>query len=268
MSGESTAPLTYVYAIAHGASPPALAGVPRGLPGLARPRLLGAGGGFWLVAASAPRALYGAEAIQQGLGDLDWVLARAVAHDAVVHHVGRRATVLPAKLFTLFASDDRAVQSVAARRAALARTVARLAGRREWGVRARLTAPPPAAPARRTGDGHDGRGAGTRYLRRRQRERAGARRVAGQVRREADLAYRALRGVADAARRQLETERTPGSVVVLDAAFLVPARTTATFRATVRRWAGRLRRRGCALTLTGPWPPYTFVADRVAGRRG
>ena len=126
MSGESIAPLTYVYAIAHGASPPSLAGVPAGLPGLEPPRLLGAGGGFWLVVASAPRAPYGAEAIQQGLGDLDWVSPRALAHDAVVHHVGRTATVLPAKLFTLFASDDRAVQNVAARRAALARTVARI----------------------------------------------------------------------------------------------------------------------------------------------
>jgi len=268
MSGESIAPLTYVYAIAHGASPPSLAGVPAGLPGLEPPRLLGAGGGFWLVVASAPRAPYGAEAIQQGLGDLDWVSPRALAHDAVVHHVGRTATVLPAKLFTLFASDDRAVQNVAARRAALARTVARLAGRREWGVRARLTAPPPTLAGREGTDRNDGRGAGTRYLRRKQEERAGARRAAGQVRREAELAYRALRGVADAARRQLATERTPGSVVVLDAAFLVPSRATAAFRATVRRWAGRLRRRGCALTLTGPWPPYTFVAERTADRRG
>jgi hypothetical protein len=268
MSGESIAPLTYVYAIAHGASPPSLAGVPAGLPGLEPPRLLGAGGGFWLVVASAPRAPYGAEAIQQGLGDLDWVSPRALAHDAVVHHVGRTATVLPAKLFTLFASDDRAVQNVAARRAALARTVARLAGRREWGVRARLTAPPPTLAGREGTDRNDGRGAGARYLRRKQEERAGARRAAGQVRREAELAYRALRGVADAARRQLATERTPGSVVVLDAAFLVPSRATAAFRATVRRWAGRLRRRGCALTLTGPWPPYTFVAERTADRRG
>jgi hypothetical protein len=53
----------------------------------------------------------------------------------------------------------------------------------------------------------------------------------------------------------------PGRIVLLDAAFLLPARRAAAFRAAVRAAAGRLARRGIEVTLTGPWPPYHFVSE-------
>ena len=48
---------------------------------------------------------------------------------------------------------------------------------------------------------------------------------------------------------------------MLDAAFLVAVRTSARFRASVAREARALERHGYRVTLTGPWPPYTFVKD-------
>jgi hypothetical protein len=65
---------------------------------------------------------------------------------------------------------------------------------------------------------------------------------------------------ASEARRRTETEQAaPGSRLLLDAAFLVPARRAAAFRASARRHAKALERSGLAFSLTGPWPPYHFI---------
>jgi hypothetical protein len=48
--------------------------------------------------------------------------------------------------------------------------------------------------------------------------------------------------------------------LVLDAAFLVPAARVTAFRAAVKRAVKPLP--DCdEVTLTGPWPPYSFVGE-------
>jgi hypothetical protein len=47
---------------------------------------------------------------------------------------------------------------------------------------------------------------------------------------------------------------------LLDAAFLVPVRRRARFRALAERAAEDVLQRGGRLTLTGPWPAYNFVS--------
>jgi len=105
---------TYLYCLVRAASEPDLAGAPPGLSDLAPPQALGvdAGAGLWLIAASAPLPDYGSAEIQRQLSDLSWVTDRALAHEAVVEHAAGLGAVLPMKLFTLFASDDRAVAHV------------------------------------------------------------------------------------------------------------------------------------------------------------
>ena len=49
--------------------------------------------------------------------------------------------------------------------------------------------------------------------------------------------------------------------MLLDAAFLVPRARSATFKALAARESKALARHGYGLTVTGPWPPYTFVQD-------
>ena len=49
--------------------------------------------------------------------------------------------------------------------------------------------------------------------------------------------------------------------VLLDGAFLVPRSRATAFRALVTREARRLGRVGYQVTVSGPWPPYTFVKD-------
>jgi hypothetical protein len=58
----------------------------------------------------------------------------------------------------------------------------------------------------------------------------------------------------------METEQAaPGSRLLLDAAFLVPAQRKGAFRAAVQRSAKKLGKSGVSLSLTGPWPPYNFI---------
>jgi hypothetical protein len=256
-----TATALYCYGVVAGPRAPSLGGAPSGLPGLGRLRALPVDDSLWLLAADAPLARFGAEAINRGLRDLEWVSTCAMAHEAVVEHVGRSATIVPMKLFTLFTSDARAVDHIRRSGARLTRILRRVAGRQEWGVRVSLDearALTIARAAARTGAGPR-RGAGTRFLLRKGAERAGARRLVSGARGEAARVLRALRARAEAARRRGPVAGPDGARLVLDAAFLVPRERGRAFRAEVRRIARRLGPRGYRVTLTGPWPPYNFV---------
>jgi hypothetical protein len=260
---------TYVYCLVHrgrrgrgtGAGI-STAGAPRGLTGAGRVRALDAGGGLWLIVADAPLAEYGTAPIERRLSDLDWVGRCAVAHEAVVEHFTSKGTVVPMKLFTLFANDARAVARIKDMRASLDRDIARLAHREEWAVRVSLDEKRAARQAERVARaGARGLSAGTRFLVRKQSTRDSLRRLVAASRSEVDDAFEALARVADDARR-----RTPGqdgltTRLLLDAAFLVADRRRARFRTTVTRAAARLGERGYDVTLTGPWPPYNFVGD-------
>jgi hypothetical protein len=78
----SKAPIgTYVYCLVAGSRRPALSRAARGLKGLGSVRLIDVGRGRWLAVADAPLDRFGEDAVNRGLGDLDWVSRAAVAHE-------------------------------------------------------------------------------------------------------------------------------------------------------------------------------------------
>jgi hypothetical protein len=250
---------TYVYAVVEGQKQPDLSAAPPGLPGCGRPRVIDAGGSLWLVAADAPLRHYDDRALERGLKDLEWVALRAMAHQRVVEHCLRLGTVLPMKLFTLFRADARAAGHVAGQRRALRALARRVRGRHEWGVRLSVD-PEAASRSVQKGAAAAGRGAarGTAYLLRKTRERTLARDLLRGARAEAERAYAALKRLAAAAQRRAPA----GDGLVLDAAFLVPARGARRFGQAVTRLQRQLAPRGLVVALTGPWPAYSFVAVR------
>lgn len=251
----------YLYCLVHGPRP-SLARAPRGLPGTRPPRILDAGAGLWLVVADAPLARYGAAPIERGLRDLKWVSACAVAHEAMVEYCGRAGTVIPMKLFTLFTEDARALTHVTRTRRKLDRLIARVADRAEWGLRLSLDE---ARALRRVHEGiariSGGVSTGKGFLLRKRRERDAARDLVEQARVEAERIFGDLARRADDARRQTPAQGAAGIRGLLDAAFLVRVGRERQFRAAVTAMAGRLAGTGYELTLTGPWPPYSFVAE-------
>jgi hypothetical protein len=65
---------------------------------------------------------------------------------------------------------------------------------------------------------------------------------------------------AAAAQRRTSLERAaPGSRLLLDAAFLVPAARSGAFKTAMRQHARDLRASGVEVSLTGPWPAYNFI---------
>jgi hypothetical protein len=104
---------------------------------------------------------------------------------------------------------------------------------------------------------------GTRFLELRRRQREATRGALGGARGSADSLYRALARQADAARQRPPVSVDGRPVLLLDAAFLVPAARAARFRRAVRAQAARAADRGLRVRLTGPWPPYSFVAGRL-----
>jgi Gas vesicle synthesis protein GvpL/GvpF len=257
---------TYVYCVVRSAGPPDLRGAPEGLPGTGKLRALAAGPALWLIVANAPVSRYGEAALARVVRDLDAVSRCAVAHSAVVARLARRHAVLPLRLLTLFSNDGRALAQVRRRRVAIARRLTTVAGRAEWGVQARLQAGGgPSARRARAVARRDtaGLSPGTRFLELRRRQRETARGLTGGARAAAASLHRALTQHADAARQRPLVSVDGSPALLLDAAYLVPATRTARFRQAVRAQAARAADHGLHVRLTGPWPPYSFVAGRL-----
>jgi hypothetical protein len=255
-----SATLTYVYCLVRSARRPSITGVPAGVPLSEAVRLVDVPPGkTWLVVSTVPQRAYAEEVLDQEMQRLEWIGERALAHEAVVEHFLRADAVLPMQLFTLFMTDERAVEHVTRDRRRIERILSKIAGQVEWGLRLTLDPEVPATPAKtplrraRVASGAD-------YLARKRDVRDAVRDRTKKARLNATRIYRALAAEATAAERRTDADRTvPGSRVVLDAAFLVPAGRAAAFRAVVRRQTGPLKRAGVAAVLTGPWPPYNFI---------
>ena len=268
---------TYLYCLVRDPErPPAedLGAAPAGVPGASPPRLLPVADDLWLVAADAPLPAYGEAEIAAHLEDLTWVSDRALAHEAVVEHFadpsettgGPASTraIVPMKLFTLFASDERAVAHVSGELPRVRQALDRVAGREEWGVRLRLDRaraaeaaagpsgePQGAPPGEAAGSGRD-------FLARKRRLRDAARKRPAEAREAALGAYTALAGrAAEAVERPIEAAGN----LILDAAFLVSRAERRGFEEAVAEQARELAAAHLDVTLTGPWPPYHFVGE-------
>jgi hypothetical protein len=91
---------------------------------------------------------------------------------------------------------------------------------------------------------------------------AAARQLAADGRERARALHANLGRHADDARTRPPLAAAGDKRLLLDAAFLVRESRETAFRGAVRREAERLAGAGFELTLTGPWPPYSFVGGR------
>jgi len=257
---------TYVFCVIAAARRPRVSAKARTLPDGGRVRLLDDERGLYLAVADAPLGRYSEDAINRGLANLEWVSRAAVAHEAVIESFIDEIAILPMKLFTIFTSDGRALEHIAAQRARIASLVKRVANHQEWGVRLVLdrnaAQRASTSSAERRGAATHSAAAGVAYLTRKKAQRDVAVELATHARETVVGLYDRLEGRSKLAKRrsasELPVERGP---LLLDAAFLVPRARAASFKALAGREARALSRQGYAMTVTGPWPPYTFVQD-------
>jgi hypothetical protein len=249
--------LSYVFCLVRGARRPVVRDIPDGMPGGSDLRAIEVGDQLWAIVETVREADYSEGALVRGLQNLDWVGERAVAHERVIERFLSASAVLPMQLFTMFTSDERVAEHVRADRRRIARILKRIDRKVEWGLR--LT--------------WDEKAAREKIDRKRPREREGAAYLArkrdildlnraqlAEARVEAGRLYKAISREATEALRRTSLERAaPGSRLLLDAAFLVPAAQAAAFRASLRKHSRPLHGYGVAVLLTGPWPPYNFI---------
>jgi Gas vesicle synthesis protein GvpL/GvpF len=251
---------TYTYAVVGSDAAPVSRNPPAGLPDMSPLRWLPLSETIWLAAADAPLARYSAAAIEKGLKDLDWVSACAVAHERMVEHVASLGTAVPMKLFTLFASDARAIAELGRSHARLRAVFHRILGRQEWGVRVSVDEATARSRAReRAEKAAAGLRAGAQFLTRKRQEHKEVRDIVDIGRTAADEVFAAIARHADQTRRHAPSAAEKGLRLLLDAAFLVPTRRADAFREAVRGQVERLAPHGYRVVLTGPWPPYNFV---------
>lgn len=257
---------TYTYCVVSNATRPRPPRKTTALPGMGPVRLLDVEPGLFLAVADAPIDRYGEQAINRGLSDLDWVSRAAVAHEAVVESFNGASAILPMKLFTLFADDDRALAHVRGDAARIRAAAKRVANHHEWGIRVmldRARASASTRSARSAKPGVDGRkSTGVAYLTRKKAQRDAGIELAERARETVSRTFDRFAARATIARRKAASELpVQGGPLLLDAAFLVPRGRARTFRSLAAREAKSLAARGYTLTLTGPWPPYSFVQD-------
>jgi hypothetical protein len=272
---------TYVYCLILAARRPSLAGIPAGLPGTGPVRLLeidqpDADAGTrrrgpatrplvtmkrWIAVADAPLSRYGEEPINRRLSDLNWVSRAAIAHEAVIESFIAAPAVLPMKLFTIFENDSRVLEHLRVERRRIDRVLRRVVNHEEWGVRLVLQTGNRTSKDVRPRKGEPIR-SGALYLSMKKSRRDQAARLAQGVQRTTAELYDRLDADATRSTRRGVSELPANAApLLLDAAFLVQRSRSARFRARLAREARRLEPEGYLLTLSGPWPPYSFIQD-------
>jgi hypothetical protein len=219
------------------------------------------------VVASVPLDRYGSDAINQRLHDLDWVSRAAVAHERIVESFAAVTALLPMKLFTIFSGDDRARVEMTRRREEIDAALSRVAGHDEWGVRVVFDPAASEPKPRAKSDSRAKQPGGAEYLAMKKARRDKAAELAERSRDVATGLYDRLATRSTLARRRTAADLPAGGTLLMEGAFLVRRARTAGFRAAVSREARTLTRNGYQVTLTGPWPAYSFVQEERCRRR-
>jgi len=205
------------------------------------------------------------ESGEANLADVVWLARRAGEHDRLIHAARGTdaAAVLPARFGTLFVAED-SLWAVLERHAGAIRLFLDQAeGRDEWSVK--IIGDPAAATRALTARiakerGIDTGAGGARYLLMRKVEQDAAARSATFMAEQSAAALRTLATACADIRLGRSGKRQEDGTEIIASASLLAGRDQAERLARVVedvRAAAALE--GLSVTLTGPWPPYSFA---------
>jgi hypothetical protein len=257
----------WAYCVVRGDAPE----LPAALGGVgedARPRLV-RDAGIAAVVSAVPLAEFGEEPLKRNLNDLDWLEGVARAHEGVVDAaLAASGAVVPMRMCTIFQGERQVRQMLADRGPALERTLDRLAGMAEWGVKVTADRERLDEAARGTvrtpDDGTEprGGGAGGAYLGRKRQDR--------ELRDRADAL---LHGAIRECHARLEEWAAASEVLppqgrelagydgdmVFNGAYLVDEGRVGSFASVVEELGRQYAEHGLTFELTGPWPAFHFA---------
>lgn len=247
--------LRYVYAVCR----PFGAALQAQLTGVAGapPKLL-SHHGLIAVVSEVPEGDFAEEPLKAHLEDLDWLTATARAHQGVIDALTVVTTPLPLRLGTVFRDDSGVRVMMEAREDSFHRTLDRLEGRVEWGVKvyADLGTPQTGRPAQTAATGRD-------YLRQRRMRTRSQEEMWQRAEAFSRRLHETLSGHAEDFRLHAPQSPALSQAVgrnVLNAAYLVPRGKSEEFVEVVDRTKDDTP--GLRVELTGPWAAYSFTEER------
>lgn len=207
------------------------------------------------------------------LQDLAWLGPRVCRHEAVIEELMRQTPVLPARFATLFASLDTLQLALLEHREAITGFFSQLGDKQEWAVKGLLlraealaalglsVQPAPDEQARAATPG-------TSYFRQKRNKAEGERDLNTRLKLFCRQAAAALGARADGFRERavlLPVAAGTDAEVILNWAFLLSPVALDSFKAQLDRINGSEAFPGLLLTLTGPWPPFSFAPSLSSG---
>ncbi|GGV75282.1 gas vesicle protein [Streptomyces griseoloalbus] len=218
------------------------------------------------VVSHVPEADFAEEPLRAHLEDLDWLTTVARAHQGVIDALTTVATPLPLRLGTVFRDDSGVRSMIEAREENFLRTLDRLEGRVEWGVKVYVEPEPtpkePATPAPKPASGRD-------YLRQRRMRTKAQEDLWQRAESFATRLHETLSECAEDSRLHAPQNPTLSGASgrnVLNAAYLVPRAESEEFVERVDRTKDGTP--GLRVELTGPWAAYSFAGEETAGEEG
>ncbi|GAA4319646.1 GvpL/GvpF family gas vesicle protein [Streptomyces venetus] len=213
--------------------------------------------GLVAVVSHVPERDFAEEPLHRHLEDLDWLTETARAHQGVIDALTTVTTPLPLRLGTVFRDDSGVRTMLEAREEDFQRTLDRLEGRVEWGVKVYAESEPKEAaqPAQKAASGRD-------YLRQRRAQTRSHEEMWQKAESFSTHLHEQLSAFAEDSR--LHPPQNPALSKatgrnVLNAAYLVPRAHSEEFVELVDRTKGELP--GMRIELTGPWAAYSFAGE-------
>jgi hypothetical protein len=222
--------------------------------------------GLAALVSPVPLPEFGEEMLTESLNDLAWLEEVARAHQRVIDAAFERGPVVPLRLCTIYESDEGVRELLREDRRRFGELLDALDGREEWSVK--LFVDPERLEAEAGVDGEHGSseaelGAGGAYLARRKADRsarAAADQLAGELAEEVHARLQDWASDAAVGRPQNPELSGHSGQMLLNGAYLVESERSENFAQLVEELQGRYARVGARLEISGPWPPYNFIA--------
>lgn len=223
--------------------------------------------GLVALVSDVPLPEFGEESLTERLNDLEWLEAVARAHQRVVDEAFGHGPVVPLRLCTIYETDDRVRELLRTDGERFGELLASVEGREEWSVK--LFVDPESLEARVAPAGSEpaasGQGTGGAYLAKRKSERSAreaADRFAGELAEEVHARLQDWASDAVVGRPQNPELSGHSGEMLLNGAYLVESERSERFGELVDELQQRYSELGGRLEISGPWPPYNFIADR------
>ncbi len=225
--------------------------------------------GLSAVVSLVSLAEFGEEELEQNLKDAVWLENTVRAHQAVLEAILSQTALVPMRFCTLFLSEARVLEMVAAHAEEFAKTLANLADKQEWGVKVYYDEEFLSRRIEETSQKIQtfkadiaGKSSGAAYFSKKKLEAL----IAEEVERACNSATQsshdrlAARAVELRVLPPQEKEVTGRKEVMgLNGAYLVAGEGMAAFHVQLEELGREYGPLGFEYELTGPWPPYNFV---------